>query len=100
MKRFRTLDRQPSIAKTNPIDLVNGAMFLSMIQKLSEDARRRLLAVATEGEFMTPTCPSGGIKMTRRNSEKVNFWGCSNYPRCKQLFFVKTGSALENSASI
>ncbi len=45
-------------AKTNPIDLANGATFLDMIQKLSEDARHRLLAVATEGEFTIPTCPS------------------------------------------
>lgn len=80
-------------AKANPIDLVNGPKFLGMIRKLSEDARRRLLAVATEGEFTTPTCPSCGIKMVRRNSERADFWGCSNYPRCKQRFFMKTEAA-------
>lgn len=80
-------------AKANPIDLVNGTTFLGMIRKLSEDARHRLLAVATEGEFTTPTCPSCGIKMVWRNSERGDFWGCSSYPRCKQRFFMKIESA-------
>ena len=78
-----------AFARTNPIELVNGAAFLEMIHKLTEDAQKRLLAIATEGDFTTPTCPSCGIKMMRRNSKKVSFWGCRNYPRCKSKFFMK-----------
>lgn len=77
-------------AKSNPIDLVSGSAFLDMIQKLSVEAQQRLLAIATEGEFTTPTCPSCGIKMVWRKSERNDFWGCANYPRCKQVFHVAT----------
>jgi restriction system protein len=76
-------------AKSNPIDLVSGSAFMGMIQKLSAEQQQRLLAVATEGEFTTPTCPSCGIKMVWRKSERGDFWGCSNYYRgCKQVFHV------------
>jgi len=75
-------------AESNPIDLVSGAAFMGMIKALSDEQQERLLAVATEGEFTTPTCPSCGIKMVWRKSERGNFWGCSNYPRCKQVFNV------------
>ena len=80
-------------AQTNPIDLVNGKAFLGMIQKLSIDARKRLLEVATEGDFMIPTCPSCGIKMVHHDSKRVSFWGCSNYPTCKNKFFMKRSHA-------
>jgi restriction system protein len=75
-------------AKSNPIDLVSGSTFMGMIQKLSTEQQARLLAVATEGEFTTPTCPSCGIKMVWRRSERGDFWGCRNYPRCRQVFHV------------
>lgn len=82
-----------AFAQTNPIELVNGKTFLGMIEKLSIDARKRLLEVATEGDFMTPTCPSCGIKMVHRDAKAVSFWGCTNYPRCKNKFFIKGGHA-------
>ena len=50
----------------------------------------QLLKLATQGDFLTPTCPSCGIKMVPRKSTQVGreFWGCTNYPRCKQTFFA------------
>ena len=44
-----------------------------------------LLAVAFEGEYWRPTCPSCGTKMVDRSTHKTGgrFWGCINYPRCK-----------------
>ena len=86
-------DEATAFAKSNPIDLVNGKAFLGMIQKLSIDARKRLLDVATEGDFMIPTCPSCGIKMVHRDSKTASFWGCSNYPTCKNRIFMKGGHA-------
>ena len=82
-------DEAIKFANTNPIDLVNGAGFLKMLQRLSDDSRARLLAVATEGEFTRPTCPSCGTKMVHRNSERGEFWGCIHFPRCRQKFFIK-----------
>ena len=77
-------------AKTNPIDLLDGPAFLGMIQRLPAEVQQRLLAVATEGDFTTPTCPSCGIKMVWRDSDRKSFWGCHNYPRCKLKFFTKS----------
>jgi restriction system protein len=75
-------------AKSNPIDLVSGSAFMDMIQKLPAEAQQRLLSVATESEFTTPSCPSCGIKRVWRESERGDFWGYRNYPRCKQIFHV------------
>ena len=54
-----------AFAKTNRITLIDGAMLLAMIKRLSDAQRQALLAFATEGDFTTPTCSSCGIKMRR-----------------------------------
>lgn len=73
------------IAKSNQITLINGEMLLMMIQRLSPTSQDKLLALATSGEYKTPTCPSCGIKMVKRPSAKGDFWGCLNYPKgCRQ----------------
>lgn len=79
-------------AKENPIFLIDGDKFLGMIGKLSSEVQERLLSVATEGDYLTPSCPSCGIKMVDRNGPKGNFWGCLNYPRCKQTFVMREAS--------
>jgi restriction system protein len=68
---------------------------MGMIQKLPAEAQQRLLAVATEGEFTTPTSPSCGIKMVWRKSERGDFWGCRHYPRRKQVFHVASAKSAE-----
>lgn len=82
-----------AFAKENPINLITGEMLSKGIFALADDARARLLAVATEGDYTTPTCPSCGIKMVRRSSDRGSFWGCTNYPRCRQKFFSKVETA-------
>lgn len=60
-------------------------MLLMMIQRLSPTSLQKLLALATNGDYKTPTCPSCGIKMIKRPSTKGDFWGCLNYPKgCRQ----------------
>jgi restriction system protein len=75
-------------AKEN-IHVLDGAELLAKIADLAPEKSLGLLKLATKGEFMTPTCPSCEIKMTSRTSTRVGrkFWGCPNYPRCKQTFF-------------
>ena len=36
-------------------------------------------------EYWRPTCASCGVKLVERTPAKggAQFWGCSNYPRCK-----------------
>ncbi len=78
-----------AFAQENPLELVNGKRFLEMIDKLSPEARQRLLNLATEGDYTTPSCPSCGIKMVERSGDNGPFWGCRNYPRCTQVFVLR-----------
>ena len=73
------------VAKSNRITLINGEMLLMMIQRLPKESQEKLLALATEGDFTTPSCPSCGIKMVNRSGKRGAFWGCKNYPRCRQM---------------
>lgn len=77
------------IAKSNKINLITGEMFLSMILRLNEASQRKLLKLATAGDYKTPSCSACGIKMVKRSSKRGEFWGCKNYPRCRQKLFIK-----------
>jgi len=79
-------DDAKQFAQTNPITLVNGDMLVAMIKRLPEAQQQALLAFATAGDYTTPTCPSCGIKMRRvaGTNGRHDFWGCANYPRCRQ----------------
>lgn len=41
-------------------------------------------------EPATPICPKCGSAMVKRKSIYGEFWGCSNYPRCKHIEKIKT----------
>lgn len=71
-------------ARANKIQLIGGEDLITNIGALPAEAQQALLAVATEGDYKTPTCPSCGIKMRRVSSKRGDFWGCSNYPRCRR----------------
>lgn len=79
-----------AFAKDNPITLLTGELFLAEILELPVESQQHLLAVATRGDYMTPTCPSCGIKLIHRTSQNGDFWGCKNYPRCKVKIFSKS----------
>ena len=74
------------------IQLIDGARLLGELASLSPEKALGLLKLATQGDFQTPTCPSCSIKMiaSRSTSGGRKFWGCLNYPQCKEIF---TGSA-------
>jgi HJR/Mrr/RecB family endonuclease len=76
--------------------LVSGGLFLDLIRKLSADKQQQLLEVATEGDYRTPTCPQCDVKMKVKESKKGRnagnpFWGCVNFPRCRQTLVYKEG---------
>lgn len=85
-------DEARRIAADNRIQAVDGPMFLKLIQERFPAERKKLLEVATEGDYLTPSCPSCGIKLVRRENKRNNswFWGCANYPRCH--YILNTGS--------
>jgi restriction system protein len=74
--------------------LVWGEKFISLIEKLQVDDRKKLLDIALEGDYTTPTCPQCNIKMALRESTKGrntggHFWGCVKFPRCKQTLIYR-----------
>ena len=76
------------------ITCIDGAELLAKLCALEPGQSEALLRFATDGDFLTPTCPSCSTKMTARTStsEGRKFWGCRNYPRCKQTFFGANNS--------
>jgi restriction system protein len=80
-------------ARDKNLDLVNGREFLNRIKQLTAEQQSSLLAIATAGDYTTPTCPSCGVKMVTRTaskgpSEGREFYGCRNYPGCRQTFRI------------
>lgn len=73
----------------NPIQLLDGTGFVNKLRDLPKERQDALLKFAFEGDYKTPTCPSCGIKMTKRDSKRGAFWGCVNYPRCKSTFVIR-----------
>ena len=88
-----THDARDFAAKEN-IACIDGAELLAKLAALLPEQSDALLRFATEGDFLTPTCPACNSKMTARTStaEGRKFWGCRNYPRCKHTFFGATNA--------
>lgn len=72
------------------LGLITGEKLVQLLKQLPEPAGSRLLRNITAGDYTTPSCPHCGIKMARRRSYRRNqeFWGCRNYPRCKQTLHI------------
>jgi len=77
-------------AKEKSLDLVSGERFFNLIKKLPSQSQKRLLKVATEGDYKVPSCASCDLKMVRRTKRGGGnpFWGCSNYPKCKSTIKI------------
>jgi restriction system protein len=56
---------------------------------LPEVSKNKLLALAVAGDYRTPTCSQCGVKMVKRKSKRGAFWGCMNYPTCRQRLAIK-----------
>ena len=74
-------------AREQHIRLIDGAALLAGIAALAPEKAASLLKFATQGDFLTPTCPHCALKMISRKSTRDGrkFWGCRNYPRCKHM---------------
>lgn len=81
-----------SFAAKENIQLIDGAALLEKLAALVPEKALALLKFATRGDFLTPTCPRCSIKMTARRSTRGGrlFWGCINYPRCKETLSSTT----------
>jgi restriction system protein len=79
--------------KGKSMQLLTGNDLVTMFNNLAEEQRKTHLTNALMGEYSTPTCPSCDQKMVNRTASKgksagSSFWGCRNYPRCKQTFKI------------
>jgi restriction system protein len=74
------------------IRLIDGKTLISKIQSLEIDQQNYLLSLATAGDYTTPTCARCNSKMIKRsgNNGKKDFWGCLNYPRCRNTLQVRS----------
>jgi restriction system protein len=77
--------------KGDDLYLWDGEQIVAKLWALPAEKQAELLRLATEGDFTTPTCPSCGIKMVERTARNTGdvFWGCRNYPRCRQTFKMR-----------
>lgn len=92
-------DEAIAFARGKALELINAEALLDRIHELPAEAQSRLLARATEGDYTTPSCPKCGTKMVHRTASKGRdageaFWGCVNYPRCRQTFRKRRDDAL------
>jgi len=72
-------------AQENKIHLIDGAGFIEKMLIRPAADQQRLLEVATEGDYLVPSCPSCGVKLVKRENkkDKSEFWGCAHFPRCR-----------------
>ncbi len=74
--------------------LINGDEFIKNIIELDEESKARIDKIARVSGHNIPTCPNCNVKMIKRVSQKGpnkgnEFWGCSNYPRCRNMLQVR-----------
>ncbi len=96
MTSGRFSDDAKEVAKSNRITLIDGEMLLMMIQRLPEHEQQSLLEFAVSGDYKILTCPSCGIKMKHipGKAGRSDFWGCFNYPRCRQKLGMRRDQSL------
>ncbi|MDB5802330.1 MAG: endonuclease [Rhodocyclales bacterium] len=82
-------DDARSVATANRITLLDGKLFLAMIERLPEASQQSLLAFATQGDYSTPSCPGCGVKMIARDGARGTFWGCPAYPECRHTLQMR-----------
>lgn len=82
-----------AFARANGINAQDGDGLLRLIARRTPQQQAELLAIALEGDYWCPTCPSCNVKMVERTARKTGqaFWGCPHYPRCK--FRLPLGAA-------
>ena len=71
------------------ITLITGCEQIKIIESFTSEQQNYLYRIATAGDYTTPTCPHCDKKMIRRQSNEKEFWGCSNYPRCKNILQIR-----------
>ena len=84
-------------AEGRHLELISGNKLVELLRGLPVPSGSDLLRKVTMGDYSTPTCPRCDVKMVLRTSKKGNnpghqFWGCRNYPRCRETLKLPSRS--------
>ena len=91
-----------AFARGKALRLIRGRDLVDRIERLSASDQYQIFKIATTGDFRTPTCPRCGEKMIRRITKKGrnmgdSFWGCRNYPHCRQILHMRNSGDISLS---
>jgi len=86
-----TRDAQ-AFAEGKPIELIDGSALLELVKGVQAYPPPKV-SMEESKQSNEPTCPNCGTPMVHRTAGKgtnagSQFWGCRNYPRCKQTFKI------------
>ncbi|MGG6309804.1 restriction endonuclease [Paenibacillus macerans] len=73
------------LAKSNGVRLINRDSLIEMILAMNPGAAPSAKAVVKAIPVDETTCPRCGNKLVLRNSTKGQFYGCSNFPKCRYM---------------
>lgn len=74
-----------SLAKSNNVKLIGRNELIEMILKLNPGQAPSPSKVMTDLPYETKNCSKCGAVMTVRKSTKGSFWGCTQFPRCRNI---------------
>lgn len=80
--------RAARFAVRHRIAVVGGETLCERVRGLDAARRQSVIDTAVGGDYTTPTCPACGTRLVlrrkaRRAPGRGEFWGCSNFPRCR-----------------
>jgi restriction system protein len=78
-----------AFAKGKPIELVDSTAILRLLRGVQTSGSIPPPIPLPDASSAVPSCPSGHGLMVNRTARRganagSNFWGCSEYPRCRQ----------------
>jgi len=76
---------------SNGIHLIDGHQLTKKLLARTPEEQQRLLDIATNGDYLTPSCPSCGAKLKQKvgNTGRGPFWTCPGFPACRYTLAIK-----------
>lgn len=83
-----------AFARRNGIHAIDRHSLIKTILAFETTEKTSILRVALQGRYDVPTCASCGTKMVKRTPSRGGqpFWGCLNYPCCRNIIKIKHGN--------
>jgi Topoisomerase DNA binding C4 zinc finger. len=75
-------DEARAFATENRITLLDGRLFLAMLERLPEALRQQLLALRRKASGRRPPARPAGEDGCA-DGKRGRFWGCVHFPKCR-----------------